>query len=373
MKTLKAGKTSGIQVTSLLELKQFMTPLLMPPSISALTAATSGVVQAVGSSTTAGMRMVHIPLPLVYDTEGACLTGPAQIGWMGQLVNMPLKFVLHADGKHKLHHGGWLLLTLGTHFLRWDTHNLTLSTRFAPLMYLFCKQQETLGAAKMLIDAAQTTCMHYFGKTLEPGAMMSDRSESFRAAFNAAYGVSGTFGQCWPHITRKFAQGEYAKKTWAHFEEAQAHIQTIHMAGSPPMKEMLIREVGLVWDKWGGKHMNTFWNSYCVSPWDCWSVGDFACMLCTPSQNTQESWHLHLQTTPACRPSSARARSTSSRRAYPSSSSSMASASPRSSTSACLASPRARCRRRSGTWSTRPRTSSSRRRKPNSSSTILPS
>ena len=35
MKTLKAGKTSGIQVTSLLELKQFMTPLLMPPSISA--------------------------------------------------------------------------------------------------------------------------------------------------------------------------------------------------------------------------------------------------------------------------------------------------------------------------------------------------
>ena len=297
MKTLKAGKTSGIQVTSLLELKQFMTPLLMPPSISALTAATSGVVQAVGSSTTAGMRMVHIPLPLVYDTEGACLTGPAQIGWMGQLVNMPLKFVLHADGKHKLHHGGWLLITLGTHFLRWDTHHLKLSTRFAPLMYLFCKQQETLGAAKMLIDAVQTTCTHYFGKTLKPGAMMSDRSDSFRAAFNASYGVSGTFGQCWPHITRKFAQGEYAKKTWAHFKEAQAHIQTIHMAGSPPMKEMLIREVGLVWDKWGGKHMDTFWNSYCVSPWDCWSVGDFACMLCTPNQNTQESWHLHLQTT----------------------------------------------------------------------------
>ena len=50
MKRLKKAKTAGIQVTSLLELKQFMTPLLMPPTMSALTAATSGVVQAVGSS-----------------------------------------------------------------------------------------------------------------------------------------------------------------------------------------------------------------------------------------------------------------------------------------------------------------------------------
>ena len=84
MKRLKKAKTAGIQVTSLLELKQFMTPLLMPPTMSALTAATSGVVQAVGSSNAAGMRMVYVPLPLVYDTEGACVTGPAQIKWMGQ-------------------------------------------------------------------------------------------------------------------------------------------------------------------------------------------------------------------------------------------------------------------------------------------------
>ena len=157
MKAMKKRQAAGVQVTSLLQLQQFLTPMLMPPSVSALTAATSGVLQAVGSSTASGMRMVHVPLPLVYDTEGACLTGPTQIAWMGQLVNMPLKFVLHADGKHKLHHGGWILITLGTHYLRWDQHNLTLSTSFAPLMYLFCKQIETLGAAKMLIDAVQTT------------------------------------------------------------------------------------------------------------------------------------------------------------------------------------------------------------------------
>ena len=59
------------------------------------------------------------------------------------------------------------------------------------------------------------------------------------------------------------------------------------------MKELLIRECGLVWDKWG-KQMNTFWNSYCVDPWDCWSIGEFGCMLCTPSQQAQESWHKQL-------------------------------------------------------------------------------
>ena len=165
---------------------------------------------------------------------------------------MPGQFVLHADGKHKLHHGGWLLITLGTHFLRWDQHNSTLSTRFAPLMYLFCKQQETLGAADMLVDALQltwyattkqdtrthsmqlTVCvcvstrmcdsMKYFGKTLEPGAMMLDHSDAFRAAFMKKYSVLGTFGQCWPHIIRKFVEGEYVKKTWAHFDEAKEHL-----------------------------------------------------------------------------------------------------------------------------------------------------
>ena len=48
-----------------------------------------------------------------------------------------------------------------------------------------------------------------------------------------------------------------------------------------------------VWDSWGTQ-MNTFWNSHCVPPWDCWSIGDFACMLCTPSQNTQERWHRQI-------------------------------------------------------------------------------
>ena len=41
--------------------------------------------------------------------------------------------------------------------------------------------------------------------------------------------------------------------------------------------------------------MNTFWNSNCCAPWDCWSLGGFECMLMNVSNNVQESWHSLLQ------------------------------------------------------------------------------
>ena len=125
---------------------------------------------------------------------------------------------------------------------------------------------------------------------------MSDHSEGFRQAFQEAF-VGSPFGQCWPHIIRKFVEGEYvqagASSKWIHFEDAQEDMRAIHLAGSTGMKELLIRECGKVWDKWG-QQMRPFWNSYCVDPWDCWSIGDFGCMLCTPSQQAQESWHKFL-------------------------------------------------------------------------------
>ena len=40
--------------------------------------------------------------------------------------------------------------------------------------------------------------------------------------------------------------------------------------------------------------MAKFWNSYCVKPWDCWSTGPLMVRLCTPSQNTHESWHKQI-------------------------------------------------------------------------------
>ena len=50
-------------------------------------------------------------------TEAMCFTGKTQLGWLGQLVAAPVRHVLHIDGKYKLHHGKWMLITIGTHSL----------------------------------------------------------------------------------------------------------------------------------------------------------------------------------------------------------------------------------------------------------------
>ena len=39
--------------------------------------------------------------------------------------------------------------------------------------------------------------------------------------------------------------------------------------------------------------MKKFWNSYCVEPWNNWSM-TYDTMLCMPNNNPQEAWHRNL-------------------------------------------------------------------------------
>ena len=71
----------------------------------------------------------------------------------------------------------WILITLGTHHLRWDAKNGTLSNQFVPLIYQWCKQHESLGACQMLLDALQIVTMKYFEVELDPGATMYHRCD----------------------------------------------------------------------------------------------------------------------------------------------------------------------------------------------------
>ena len=244
--------------------------------------------------------LVYIEQQDTYGVEGVCLTGRQQVAWMGQLKHRDHQFVLHADGKHKLHHGEWILITLGTHIVRWDAHNLTLSTSFVPLVYLFCKQHESIGACRMLVDALNVTTVKYYGGTLKPGATMSDHSDSFLDAFQTAF-PDVAFGQCWPHIGRKWREGNWVTKKWEHFDSVGEQLLNIHLGHTPEQRDLMMHEYGKRWDAWGeeartnktsdGQEMNVFWNEYCLPPWDNWSIGLFDCMLCTPSQQAQESWH----------------------------------------------------------------------------------
>jgi hypothetical protein len=332
-KEMKRAKTVAVQLEQLIDLKNlalryFQTmpePLtLMPPSGTQLAAqqtaaaalplagppsgtqlaaqqTAAAVLPLVGSSSSAASgstvrRVINVPMDCAkYDTEGMCFTGPMQVQWIGQLLQRPQQFVLHADGKHKLHHGRWVLMTLGTHYLRYDAERDQLSTSFAPLMYLMSKQVESgsevhLGSANMLIDALNVLAVQVFGQEMKPGACVSDHCDAYRNAFKIGF-PNAELLQCWPHISRKFQEGEYVSTTWEHFDEAKGDLYALHLARSPEMWELLVAECGKRWDKWGGGKMNTFWNSNCIAPWSNWYMGRADVVFCTPSQNAQESWH----------------------------------------------------------------------------------
>ena len=222
---------------------------------------------------------------------------------MRQLVMWYVReFTLHVDSKFKLHHGDWVLTSVGTHHIRWDPHNLCLSNQFVPLVYLMCKQHESEGAGRLLLDALNKVCVKYFGKKLEPGATMSDHAAGLKKAFVTVF-PDVYHGQCWPHIIRKWGEGEWASKRWEHFDEVGTQLAAIHLAQTTMMRDLLMMEYGVMWDEWGHE-MDVFWDSHCRpgkdgpnSGWDNWSIGCFDCVLCTPSQQAQESWHKQLLTT----------------------------------------------------------------------------
>ena len=247
-KEMKRAKTACLQITCVLELMQFCLAFKLPDTYGTLqiggpaTAARLTEAEAdEGGGTSAGhaaavpvqhpqsfpspfnhdhltaaskLRMLYVPMDnLAFQVEGALLTGRMQLHWLKQLLAMPLGFVLHADGKHKLHHGGWILIALGTHQLRWDQHHLTLSKQFVPLVYLFCKQHESNGAALMVTQGVKALANKYFPESeLQPGACMSDHSDAFRSAYEQSF-PEAPFGTCWPHIIRKWTEGEYPRLT----------------------------------------------------------------------------------------------------------------------------------------------------------------
>ena len=80
--------------------------------------------------------------------EAVVLTSKVQVQWILQLLRAGRKWILHIDGKHKLHQGGWLLVTMGTHAVerkdeaRSRHHKSKIVHTFRPLVYMFSKHHE---------------------------------------------------------------------------------------------------------------------------------------------------------------------------------------------------------------------------------------
>ena len=85
-----------------------------------------------------------------------------------------------------------------------------------------------------------------------------------------------------------------------HFPEFQKHVWYVHHAHTTEMKDVLIEEIGEIWESWGvqqkGKKnkqyglapgLRKFWNGNMQGVWSRWALGEFDCSLATPSQQMQ--------------------------------------------------------------------------------------
>jgi len=94
------------------------------------------------------------------EPDGSCTLAIALISkqcvaWIGQLVELSHAWALHGDGKHKLHIGSWILMTFGTHCLKWDLDSKGYRHAFRPLIYLFSKNHESVQSGRLAMVAMQ--------------------------------------------------------------------------------------------------------------------------------------------------------------------------------------------------------------------------
>ena len=94
---------------------------------------------------------VDVPGHNPFIVQGVVFTTLKSVNWLGQLIEGKMPYTLHCDGTRRLHAGKWMLITLGVTSLEWVSHKRKHVHSFRPLIYLFCKQQETVPAIAMTV------------------------------------------------------------------------------------------------------------------------------------------------------------------------------------------------------------------------------
>ena len=76
--------------------------------------------------------MVPMNMELLHSVQAVCFTGRTQINWLLQLAETDFKYTMHIDGVHKLHHGEWILVTIGPHVLNRAADGTVRNTNMIP-------------------------------------------------------------------------------------------------------------------------------------------------------------------------------------------------------------------------------------------------
>lgn len=225
------------------------------------------------------------------DVEAIVLTMHVQINWIGYLVNLGFNFPLHIDGKYKLHHGDWLLITFGTHSLRLAAKERTAHT-FRPLLYVFTKQQESTDVVWLGLVCCNFIAMRYFQKSFSPSVGIADHGPGINGGWTKMWPDRKLLG-CYPHISWHMSHGKLLPKSHPLFDEASEAIRVMHTAETEGMWRVLLHGLAR---KWGDDDaaINKMWNSIYCSPYDNWYLGyDTSTPLTYPSNQVEENWHNH--------------------------------------------------------------------------------
>ena len=108
-------------------------------------------------------QIYAVQMPRDHQPEAPCvvLVGKTQVGWLLQLVKLRHRWALHVDGKHKLHDGGWILVTCGTHCVEWRSNAegkqnpCGVVQAFRPLCYMFSQAHETADSVAFALKAME--------------------------------------------------------------------------------------------------------------------------------------------------------------------------------------------------------------------------
>ena len=304
-------------------------------------------------------KLYAIPVPYEKypETDAICLTGLTELGWIFQLVNSTVRYSLHIDGKHKLHHGKWMLVTIGCHDLALDKDDRNeIVHSYRPLVYMFVKQQETTESVKLLCESVNFVAKTCFGadEGLLPGIVNMDHSDGFRNGTLSVWNAAGTYrsvshriclyrtvstpyrmdspivacthtricayltvshpyrlylyvsylpgagiNTCWPHLKRKVGQGEYLSKEHEFYATLNEIMVSIHFSQTYEMMELLIMQGGDLMHETTQteRKLRALWNEYFVEPWNCWCFNLHMSTPCDISNNNPiESWHRVLMT-----------------------------------------------------------------------------
>lgn len=183
-------------------------------------------------------RMYVVPLDWARypRTDGVVLVCQAGLSWLTQIVSSGLNYALHIDGKHKVHHGKWILLNSGIHSLESSEgygmtgSQLNVVQSFRPVAHFFGKQHESEESVVMLLDAIDMCMQQFQGfswlkEAGVPAIGIWDRSTGVLAGWRHSL-PNAPFATCWPHIARRIRQGEYVgKSNEDKLKEFTKHVQ----------------------------------------------------------------------------------------------------------------------------------------------------